>query len=155
MTDAGWILIIEQGERWTAAVQTCLRRLPDQSRLPRVRRVDQLPRLDDERAHRVFVGLELPRGNLCESLQFLDSLRRRPCVAAAALVDRQSPADLLLAANEAGASLVLDSPRDCDRLVATALKSLRLADQRWPDRRSLSAGVGITLPWQTEPWSVG
>ncbi|TWT77733.1 hypothetical protein Pla123a_15290 [Posidoniimonas polymericola] len=165
MTDPSWLLIDEQGERWTAAVAARLRREPGPR--PLVRRVSPLP-VNDIAAHAaVFVAIELRRDNALAALRQLQDLRRRPNLAAAALISATSIADPLarddlgLAALEAGACLTVDSPRRLAPLLSAVRRSLDLAsrdlerrlsasDHMWPTER-----VWRRLPWQAEPWPVG
>lgn len=160
MTDAGWLLIVEQGERWTAAIQSRLRRTTDPR--PCVRRRDSLPVLAELDAHApLFVALEVRSDNVFESLEQLGRLNRLPRVGCAALLSLgpdAAEADrrlLQLAALEAGACLAVESPRAVPPLLTAVGRSLdaarRSADRLLPPHER----VWRRLPWQPEPWPVG
>lgn len=166
MPEPGWLLIAEQGERWTAAIAARLRRQP--GRRPLLRRVEASPPADAFAARAaVFVAVELRRDNAVAALEQLRDLRRRPEIGAAALISAAGIAapslrdELSLAVLEAGACLVVDSPRRTGPLLAAVRRSLDAAgeaferassavDAAWPTEQ-----VWRRLPWQAEPWPLG
>ncbi len=161
MHDYGWVLIVEQSERWTAALRTSLRRRFAPDRQPRVRRLTTPPRpADIDPLAPLVVAVELTCDNALERLALLDSLRRLPHVTTVALLDRraadaQNTNELIVAALEAGACLAIDSPREADRITAVVQRALPLSSHSIERCLTLSEQAWRRLPWQSEPWPVG
>jgi hypothetical protein len=161
MQDNGWVLIVEQSERWTAALRSSLRRKLALDRHPRIRRLETPPQAADiDLFAPLVIGMELTPDNAWDRLALLDSLRRLPHVTAVALLDRPTrvapdSSELAQAALEAGACLAIHSPREADRVSAIVDRAITLSCQSIERRLSLSEQAWRRLPWQAEPWPVG
>lgn len=156
MNSTGWIIILEEGQLWTASLRSCLART-NHDPSPTIRGLPETPRIADlDRTAPLFLCVEVRQDNVVEALMLLSAIGQLPHAGAGALLDRGAgSSELAAAALEAGACVAVTSPRSIDRVAAVALHSLRLARQSLTNELSSQEIAFRRLPWQTEPWRLG
>lgn len=153
-----WMLFCQRERRWSAAVRDALRR----ARRPALaERVVTTPSPPAARAlaagdAAVLVAVEVTEESAVERLRLLWGLRACPWLVCVAMAPspgfRDAVRDMLC---EAGARLVIGSPRESDAVIDLHDRFAGWHATRRRATDSPEQAARRRLPWQPAPWAVG